>query len=83
MDDFSVLIVNLPFLGSNISTTTVYGVNDSPYSYIRVSAYNEDIEPKVTLLKLKSFFRKFYGRDHDSFGRVFWNFPATDDHGST
>lgn len=83
-DDFSFPIVNFPFLSSNIPTAPAYGVYISQLvRYSRACSSYDDFARRGMLLtnkllqqgyeeeRLKTTFRKFYGRHHelmDQFG---------------
>ena len=77
-DDFDFTIVSFPFLCSNIPLSPVYGVNISQLiRYARACFAYEDFSKRGILLtkklmlqgynesRLKSSFRKFYGRYND------------------
>ena len=68
-DDFNFPIVNFPFLCSNIPAAPVYGVYISLLiQYSRACGLlltRKLINQGYLLVKLKSSFRKFYGRHHD------------------
>jgi hypothetical protein len=77
-DDFNFLIVNFPFICSNIPAAPVYGVYISPMiRYSRACGSYQDFLDRGLLLsrkllnqgfllvKLKSSLRKCYGRHHD------------------
>ena len=81
-DNFNFLIVNFPFICSNISTASAYGVYISKLiRYSRGYGSYQDFLGRGLLLtrklltqgfllvKLKSSLRKFYGRHHDLFDR--------------
>ena len=79
-DNLSIQITNFPYLGSNIPASPAYGINIvayticaracSSYSYgcfilgaTRLS--NKVLEQRYVKERLKSPFRKFYGRFYD------------------
>ena len=77
-DDFDFLIVNFPFICSNIPAAPAYGVYFSRMiRYSRACGSHQDFLDRGLLLtrkllnqgfllvKLKSSLRKFYGRHHD------------------
>ena len=77
-DDFNFLIVNFPFICSNIPASPAYGVYISQLiRYSRACGSYQDFLDRGLLLtrkllrqwfllgKLKSSLRKFYGRNHD------------------
>ena len=77
-DDFNFLIVDFPFICSNIPAAPEYGVHISQLiRYFRACDYYQNLGDRVFLLtvkllnqgflwvKLKSSLRKFYGRHHD------------------
>jgi hypothetical protein len=77
-DDFNFLIVDFPFICSNIPAAPEYGVHISQLiRYFRACDSHQNLGDRVFLLtvkllnqgflwvKLKSSLRKFYGRHHD------------------
>ena len=84
-DDFDFLIVNFPFICSNIPAAPAYGVCISRMiRYSRACCSHQDyfdrgllltrklLNQGFLLVKLKSSLRKFYGRHHD-LGWPLWN----------
>ena len=71
--DFSFPIVNFPFLSSNIPAAPAYGVHISQlirYSHHdfldrRLLLTRKLLNQELQMVKLKSSFRKFYGRHHE------------------
>ena len=77
-DDFNFSIVNFPYLSSNIPSSPAYGVFVSQLvRYSRSSSAYTDFIQRSSILatkllkqgfeitRLKSSFKKFYGRHHD------------------
>ena len=81
-DDFNFTIINFPHLSSNIPSSPAYGIYISQLiRYSRACSHYKDFLGRAKLLttkllgqqfllpRLKSSFKKFYGRHHDLVGR--------------
>ena len=80
-DDFNFTIINFPHLSSNIPSSPAYGIYISQLiRYSRACSHYKDFLGRAKLLttkllgqqfllpRLKSSFKKFYGRHHDLVG---------------